>query len=129
MTFQILVDSMNVLNLEKPSEGIRRFGRPVSMLKQALTMKASPNKQEEDDEFLAVLYTTADVVPLKAQLFHERISALPLTPDQDAQVTYTLKQGVNPKLSGSLAYNAIERAFMYQMPISGDLTTGTYLPR
>ncbi|NLB81379.1 MAG: PKD domain-containing protein, partial [Clostridiaceae bacterium] len=126
-TVRIVVDSFNELNLEPLQEGIRRQWQTTVEVLQALTMESSPNEKEQDEDALAVLYTTDDnFIPLSAKLMHSGNKGFLLSPNEGAQVRYELKRGDILISNGDLGFSSITREFTYNLPITAELTTGTY---
>ena len=128
-TIQILADSFGELTMSAATEGIRRSWTTSLQVSEALVLKTNPNKEAQDEDFMAVLYTSGDgFIPLSASLRHASISSQNLGPDEDASVSYTLKKGsvLVSGFEGQMAFNSSNRQFEYQLPITTELTTGTY---
>jgi subtilase family serine protease/uncharacterized membrane protein len=128
-TITILADSYGELKMDAPAEGTSRSWTSVIPVSESLTMTTYPAESDQDDEFLAVLFSTnEEKITLTADLRHSASPNVPITPNEDGAVYYTLtKDGaVVGGREGWLRYDHAMGCYTLDMPLGSDIATGTY---
>ncbi|MBQ7565610.1 MAG: Ig-like domain repeat protein, partial [Oscillospiraceae bacterium] len=126
-TVKIVADSYGELKMDAPAEGTSRTWSSVINVGEALVITTHPNKAEQDEDFLAVLYSTSEEkITLSAELRHSSDPKHQITPEDDGAVQYILSRNDETVMSGSMRYDYAAQCFTADLPLSGDMATGTY---
>ncbi|NCB64302.1 MAG: hypothetical protein EOM52_12030, partial [Clostridia bacterium] len=132
---KIVVDSYGELKLEPIAAGIRREWLSSVAVTEALTMEAHPNASDQDDDFLSALYCSGETIEMTAILRHSGAGDTPLTPDNDAEVYFTIKKGDTVVAGGPITadpndndggFGFLNGTFYRNLPVDGTLSSGTY---
>ncbi|MBR3640440.1 MAG: fibronectin type III domain-containing protein, partial [Oscillibacter sp.] len=126
-TVKIVADSYGELKMDAPAEGTSRTWSSVINVSESLTLKTSPSEAEQDEDFLAVLFSTSEQkITLTADLRHSSDPTKPLAPEDDGAVRYILSRNDETVDSGDMRYDYAAGRYVADIPIGSAMATGTY---
>ena len=128
-TVRIVADSYGELKMDAPAAGTSRSWTSVIPVNEALTMVTHPSEKDQDNDFLAVLFSTSEEkITLTADLRHSANPNVPITPNEDGAVYYTLTRNgeIVGGREGWLRYDYVSGCFTVDVPIGSELSSGTY---
>ena len=124
---RIVADSYGELKMDAPAAGTARTWSSVINVGEALVLSTSPNEKEQEDDVMAVLFSAAEQkITLTADLRHSANLSVPVTPDDDGAVQFTISRNGETVRSGAMDYDRAARQYTTDVPLTGDLTSGTY---
>ena len=127
--YKIVADNYNAVR-QQPVVPERPRNRvwltdPITVNHQII-METTHNKEMEDDDMLAVIYSSADdFIPIEARFYNSSARGTALGTNDGITATYIFKLGAEVKREASLQFSGATGKFTGQIPLAL-LTSGTY---